>query len=143
MFRQGNGIMSRLVATCLLGVALVCTPGCGKSRGTVTGTVKLKDGTPVSAGTIVTFCGSDGRNYPGVVNADGAYTVPDLPIGEAKVTVAAPSAEALALMKGKFEAKPGTTPVPIPPQYKDQKSTKLKLKVEKGNQEFPIALDPQ
>jgi hypothetical protein len=146
MFWPGGGVLSRLGATCLLGFALMCASGCGKSTGSVTGTVKLKSGTPVSAGSTVTFWSSNNRAYPAEVGADGKYAVPDVPTGEMKVTVAPPSPTAQALTKSKLPgetgaSKPPPPPTSIPPKYTKQTDTPLKFTVQRGSNEYNITIE--
>jgi hypothetical protein len=146
MLRLPNGIVPRLGVACLVGLALLCAAGCKKPKGIVTGTVKLKDGTAVTPGTTVTFWTGEAQGTMGTTGADGTYSVPDIPLGEAKVTVAAPSPTAVALEKGKGldekkEAKPIKV-IPIPVKYTDKNKTDLKVTVEKGTKEFPIVLEP-
>jgi len=141
MVPQGKSLPLRLMAAGLLGLVLVSAPGCGKPKGTVTGTVKLKDGTVVSPGTTVTFWTSDGHSFPGAVANDGVYAVADIPTGEVTVTVVAPAANSVILPKEKDDAKPKPI-VPINGKYKDRANTPLKTTVTTGKQEFPITLDP-
>jgi hypothetical protein len=147
MLRYGNGIVWRLGLSCLLGFALVCAPGCGKSKGKVSGTVKLKDGTPVSPGSTVTFWSGDNRMYPGLVDKDGAYAVPDVPVGEMKVTVTPPNEALAAGQKAKppgeksgGDAKPTKT-VPIPQKYQSEKTTTLKTTVQKGDNTYDPVIE--
>ncbi|HKI33562.1 MAG TPA: carboxypeptidase-like regulatory domain-containing protein [Gemmataceae bacterium] len=144
MFRQANGIRLWLGAACLLGLAFVSTPGCGKPKGTVTGKVTLNDGTPVSPGSVVIFWGSDNHQYPGLVGADGAYSVPDLPVGEMKVTVAPPSELAQTFAKARPPGDRGESKapavVPIPLNYQDPAKTPLKYTVQDGPNDYPITI---
>jgi hypothetical protein len=146
MFRQGSARLWGLGAACLLGLALVCAPGCGKSKGTVSGTVKMKSGAPVSAGSTVTFWGADNRSYPGQVGAEGKYSIPDVPAGEMKVTVTPPSEGVQTMAKAKLPgetgaSKPPPPPTPIPPKYTKQADTPLKFTVQKGSNEINITLE--
>jgi Carboxypeptidase regulatory-like domain len=142
MVRKRNETLLRLGTICLLGLALAGVAGCGKPKGVVTGKVTLKDGKPVSPGTIVTFWVGDNQAIPGVTNAEGAYSVPNAPVGDAKVTVTAPTPmPAVPVPGGKGEAAPPKV-IPIPAKYKDKSATPLKFKVEPGTHEFNITIEP-
>ena len=135
--QKGNRLPLRLLAACLIAFSVLLLPGCGKPKGTVSGTVKLKDGTPVTAGTTVIFWGANKAQYPAPVGPNGAYSVPDMPTGEMKITVQPPPDAAHSLTKTAPEK-----PVPINPKYTDQSKTPLKHTVESGKQEKNIELDP-
>ncbi|AMV28154.1 hypothetical protein VT84_27355 [Gemmata sp. SH-PL17] len=76
-----------LPVTGLLCVALALT-GCGTSgdKGTVTGKLTVKGAAPAS-GTLIKFIGADGKESSSIVNADGTYTVNEVPPGDAKIIV--------------------------------------------------------
>ncbi len=136
MVRQGNGMPLRRLAAGLLALGVMLLSGCGSSKGTVSGTVKLKDGTPVSPGTTVIFWGADNAQYPGPVGANGAYSVPGLPTGELKVTVVPPPDSTHSITKSAPEKI-----VPIPAKYTDRTKSTLKHTVEKGKQDWDIVLE--
>ncbi len=142
MVRKRNGIPLRLGMACLLGFALVSLAGCAKPKGIVNGKVTFKDGKAVSPGTIVTFWGSDNQMAPAVTGADGAYTVPDAPVGDVQITIVAPAAINTPPPPGsKGDAVPPKI-LPIPPKYKDKISTPEKYKVEAGTHEHNITIEP-
>jgi hypothetical protein len=140
-------------------VTLVLAAGCSKSKGTITGTVKLKDGTPVSAGTI-TFWSADNHPSQGTLKSDGSFSVGDVPVGDAKVTVETPPPRMGPVTMSKppegmnmpADMKPsgGDAPggdnkvkvVPVPAKYKNANDTPLSYSVVKGSQEKSFVLEP-
>jgi hypothetical protein len=141
MFRPGHGVLLRVGATGLIGLALVWAAGCGKAVGKVTGTVKFKDGTSAPAGTLVNFWSTDGKRvYPGMVGPDGTYMATDVPLGELKVTVTPPPEVTQPRTKSSEKALAKPPPV-IPPKYKDLTNTTLKFTVQKGDNTYSIVLD--
>ncbi len=163
MTSRKTGTWLRVGAAGLLAVALVAAGGCSKGKATVTGKVKLKDGRPVSVGTI-SFWGPDNRVGSSALGADGSYTIADAPIGEVKITVVPPPQRiAMAGRGGMPEAPPGLgmpadkvpegmskdplkaqQAVPVNDRYKDPSTTPLKWTVasSKAPQEHDIELDP-
>jgi len=79
----------RLAGVGLLVCAAISTVGCG-GRGSVSGTVKHKNGKPVMSG-IVNLIASDNMPYSTTINRDGSYTVLDVPAGPAKIGVISPN----------------------------------------------------
>jgi hypothetical protein len=68
-------------------LAIVALAGCGAPQGTVSGQVKFQ-GQPLPAGKITFFC--EGGTKP-VITRDlthGQYTMPEMPVGNARVAVA-------------------------------------------------------
>jgi hypothetical protein len=161
MFLPRKRLAFRLGVVGLLGIALVFAGGCGKSKGSVKGKVKLANGTPVSAGTI-TFWTKDNRPFPSKLGDDGSYNIVDAPTGEMKVTVEAPPPHmgpggAAGMpkppegsrgmpedMKPKGDGdltKPGKY-VPVPAKYKATDTTTLTYTVSSGSQEKEFTLEP-
>jgi hypothetical protein len=68
----------------MLALLVPLAVGCGKGKGTVSGTVTL-DGQPLPAGNI-TFIPSKGQGAGGTIQ-DGKYSVADVPAGKVAVTV--------------------------------------------------------
>ena len=62
--------------------------GCGSSgdKGTVTGKLTVKGASP-APGTLIKFIGADGKESSSIVNADGTYTVNEVPPGDTKIIV--------------------------------------------------------
>jgi hypothetical protein len=71
----------RLALVCLLGTMA----GCGREKGTVLGQVSYH-GKPVVCGIVQAF-GSDGLPVSTLIQPDGRYTLPPLPVGEARIAV--------------------------------------------------------
>lgn len=68
----------------LLGLVVVAGVGCGKC-GRVSGTVSYA-GQLLPEGTVLLLA-SDGQAYHGPIGADGRFTIPEVPRGEARVAV--------------------------------------------------------
>jgi hypothetical protein len=159
MFSPRKRSILRLGTTTLIGFALVLAAGCSKSKGTVTGTVKLQNGTPVSAGNI-TFWASDNHPYMAALKSDGSYSIGDIPVGDVKVTIEPPpprlgpalgSSKPPEGMNMPDNMKPSGAGdaadpskvkyVPVPDKYKTAGSTPLNYTVIKGPQEKPFVLE--
>jgi len=98
----------------------------------------------------MTFFTKEGGAIPATIDADGTYTVHDLPVGEATVTVDTKNLKAAnpgAVKFGGGEHKMQVGPVPagfdkgpkgtyveIPAKYADMKKTDLKVTVNGGPQ---------
>ncbi|MBN9118989.1 MAG: carboxypeptidase regulatory-like domain-containing protein [Planctomycetes bacterium] len=83
--------MSRALGTARWGAvaaALAAAAGCGGSYADVAGKVTYQ-GRPVAYGT-VSVIGVDKKTYYGVLNQDGTFTVPGVPVGPAKLGVYSP-----------------------------------------------------
>ncbi len=105
--------MRRFFSVCF--VAGLAAAGCGKSTGSLTGTVTYK-GNPVTGGLML-FVDAQGKSFPGSLNPAGNYNCPDLPPGDYIVTINT------SLMK---PVDPGqSTKEMIAKQGQDQSQTKL------------------
>src|SRR5262245_47283891 len=138
--------------TFLLGFAGLAAAGCGPSTGTVSGKVTF-EGKDLPMGSI-NFVPEKGNAKTGAIQ-DGKYTVDEVPLGEAKVTITVPMAVAGGgpFSKGGPPAGKGIVPkdvqvpqgfdpskanmassVKIPQQYADGSTTPLKYTVVSGKQ---------
>jgi len=142
-----------------MSLALVLFAGCSKSKGTITGKVTLKDGTPVPVGNI-TFWGADNRPAGGSqLKSDGTYNIADAPVGDVKVTIETPPPrmgpvnmpkppEGMSMPKemlpkeGGDAADPTKKVVPVPAKYKTAGDTPLTYTIVKGTQEKNFTLEP-
>lgn len=79
----------RLIGLGLLACAAALAAGCG-GHGSVSGTVKHKNGKPVVSGK-VTLIASDNMPYEATINPDGTYSFSDVPAGPAKIGVSSPN----------------------------------------------------
>jgi hypothetical protein len=77
--------MWRLSALFALALA---SAGCEPTKTTASGTVTFRD-KPVTWGSIA-LVASDGVTYPGVLQADGSFRIPGVPVGPARVLVRNP-----------------------------------------------------
>ncbi|HKB04616.1 MAG TPA: carboxypeptidase-like regulatory domain-containing protein [Gemmataceae bacterium] len=82
-----NGQPTRLPRAALVATVLALAAGCG-SKTAVTGKVTYR-GAPVTGGS-VTLVASDGTAYAGTIQADGTYSIPDVPTGSVQIGVAGP-----------------------------------------------------
>jgi hypothetical protein len=150
MIRQGQGKWVRAGAIGLLALALGVVAGCSQGKASVSGKVKLKDGTPVSAGNVA-FWTDDKHLVESALSPDGSYTVPDAPVGPVKITVRPPpqmlggrppvmtkpppGLGGMPADKAGADAAPPPTPpkvVPIPDRYTKYETTPETYTVTKG-----------
>ena len=85
----------RGAAALFVALVLAVATGCGAKTATVKGVVKV-DGNPLPNGN-VSFRTATGLIVDAPIQADGTYSAPNVPVGEAQVLVSA--------MDPKFEAK--------------------------------------
>jgi len=121
----------------------VLAAGCGKSKGTISGTVKYK-GTPLTSGTII-FRSPDGYTDSTAINSKGEYTLANFPVGKAKITVATqpyeketPSGEP---SRRRATRKPVANFVAIPKKYSDPEQSDLTCTVESGSNQHNVELE--
>jgi hypothetical protein len=83
-----------------LALAIMTIAGCGSPAGMVSGKVAFK-GEPLPAGKITFFCEGGGKPVIGRDIANGTYAMPEMPTGNARVTIAT------------FEVKQDAVPGPV------------------------------
>ena len=93
--------LTALGACLILGVLVGCGDG---NKATVSGKVTYK-GAPVTGGTL-TLYPSSGTPYPVNINANGAFNVSDVPVGQMGVAV---STDNVPTTQG-YQMPPGVTP---------------------------------
>lgn len=137
--RAGSAPFAWLFAASLL---LPCL-GCTQPTGNVSGKVTF-NGKPVTAASIL-MCGRDGRPHTAHVDANGRYTIKDMPVGTFQVAVVSRDPE-IQLQHLRIQSsrrlragQPGITPtVPLPPEkQKAHDEMEAKLKAEKARW-FPL-----
>jgi len=137
--------------------AVLTLSGCRPENGEVTGKVSYNQ-QPLTHGTVMFFC-QDQQIISRLINPDGSYAVPDLPLGTAKVAVVThppipegyqkpqqlpPSKDAPSLGEPARALLPyGARYVPIPHKYSDPDRSGLFIIVTKGSQTFDIVLGPE
>ncbi len=159
MISQRTGL--RMAALVLLALPLAVAGGCGKQKAQVSGHVKFTDGRPVTAGTI-TFWLDDFQHGSGQINKDGSYSVPDAPVGEAKVIIDTPEPTINPRGRQPAQAPPGLGQMPsdkMPPgigggpidpseitpvnqKYKAHDTTPLSFTVGRGAQTHDFTVEP-
>jgi len=138
----------------LFAILCLAIAGCGKPVGEVSGTIKYK-GKPLTIGTIQ-FLAADGLYYPADIDANGQYTLPKVPVGEAKVAVNSIDEKAgqafakklIAYGRGSKDGKPaGQPPRPpagnfwlIPQKYGDVQTSELSTTIKRGKNTYDIDL---
>jgi hypothetical protein len=125
--------MNRNQLTLWLAGAVLALAGCGGGTGEVSGVVKYQ-GKPLPQGTI-TFHDA-GKGVQSASIKDGAYTVPGVRTGAAKITVVTP------LPLTGMGLQPKTTPgSQVPEKYGDPEKSGLKCEVQGGSQTHNVDLD--
>jgi hypothetical protein len=129
------------LALALLTLAAV---GCG-GRGDVSGKVSYK-GKALVFGT-VQFEASDKTIKQANIAQDGSYSIPGVPVGEAKVAVSSDNPRSSAFQPLQREGMPPPPPLPevkgwfpIPPGYQDLSKPKLTYTVKSGKNTYDIDL---
>jgi hypothetical protein len=130
-----------VVALALLTLAAV---GCG-GRGDVSGKVTYK-GKALVFGT-VQFEASDKTIKQANIEKDGTYSIPGVPVGEAKVAVSSDNPQGGAFQPLVREGMPAPPPLPkvegwfpIPTEYHDLSKPKLSYTVKSGQNTYNIEL---
>jgi hypothetical protein len=129
------------VALALLTLAAV---GCA-GRGDVSGKVTYK-GKPLVFGT-VQFEASDKTIKQANIEKDGSYSIPGVPVGEAKVAVSSLNPQSSDFQPLQREGQPPPKPrpevvgwFPIPTEYQDLSNPKLTYTVKRGQNTYDIDL---
>lgn len=139
-------------------IVLAAAAGCGRSTGTIEGTVTYR-GKPVPKGVVAVFAG-DGRVVTGRIT-EGRFAARDVPLGEAVVTVECdkppavapkppppvdkildilPTDKGFAVMP-ELLAPPADPGVAIPTRYASRTTSPLRIKLAGGSQRFDITLE--
>jgi len=126
-------------------VLVIFLTGCGGlSKGTVTGKVTM-NGKPVSA--LVTVLAENNQAVSGKTDKEGNYTVNDVPVGKAKVSLAdrsddpGPTGPLTVDPKAPVTAPPSTAAkAVIPKKYNEPTTSGIALTVVSGKNELNIDL---
>jgi hypothetical protein len=137
------GRLSFCPATALALLTLAAL-GCG-GRGDVSGKVSYQ-GKLLVFGT-VQIEASDKTIKQANIEQDGSYSIPGVPVGEAKVAVSSDNPNSSAFQPLQREGRPPPPPLPkvegwfaIPPEYQDLSKPKLTYTVERGQNKYDIDL---
>lgn len=131
-------------ALCL---AILLLAGCGKPSGSKGATVEGKvtiNGVSATTGQVSFTVGSS--SVSGQIQPDGTYRALDVPVGDAKVTVSAPTGPKMdSKMAAKMKedtAMPGAgaSAVPIPAKYGKAETSGLTFSVKAGDNKYDIEL---
>jgi hypothetical protein len=128
---------------------LVLISGCeGRSKATVTGTVKYK-GEPIPSGQVV-FYGAGDQSAMAMINEDGSYKATNVPLGPVKIALVMPpstagmekAAKKMKTRFGKGNPYPDSIKtVSLPKKYSDPAQSGLGLTVIQGTQPYEINID--
>ena len=126
----------------VLSVLTLVAVGCA-GRGDVSGKVSYK-GKALVWGT-VQLEAADKTFKQANIESDGSYSIPGVPVGEARVAVASENPQSSAFMPlhagPKFQpAKPITGWFPIPSDYQDINKAKMTYTVNRGPNTYDIDL---
>lgn len=133
--------------------ALLCLAGCGPKAASVSGTVVF-GGKPLPGGSVILYC--DGKQIVrGIIGPDGTYSIPNVPPGEAVVTVRAhtPVPPGFRLKQKLPPSKDGPIPpvvessavgqaAPVPERYGVPEESGLSVRVGPGHTVYNIHLRP-
>jgi hypothetical protein len=131
---------------------LVGVTGCGSGFGDVTGTVTSR-GELVTSGTVLLLA-SDKLSHSGIIEDNGRYTIPKVPVGIAKIAVLSPGPDAFKdpnvlppeggtikkVPQPIFRGDPKKW-IPIPEKYQEFDGSGLTLTVTPGANRHNISLD--
>jgi hypothetical protein len=87
--------------------------GCGRPSGSVTGTVTFQ-GRPLDNGSVILYC-QDQQIIHGPIGPDGAYAIPDVPRGPARVTVRVAGRQREQWLRGQRTRTPPVINGPVIP----------------------------
>jgi hypothetical protein len=138
----------------ILGLATflaLCATGCGSSTATVEGTVTYQ-GKPVNSGSVILYC-EDKQIVRGLI-VDGQYSIPNVPCGNATVTVQAharvPSGLRLdqqlpPIVNGPIPNRNATespSTLSIPLRYSHPEESGLSIQIDSAHVTYGIDLKP-
>lgn len=145
-----HSVRRPLVAGFALSLLLAC--GCGSRTATVAGRVTHL-GKPVSGGSVVVYC-SDKQIVRGAIAVDGTYSIPNVPLGTAAVTVQSLPRAPVGL-QGQQKLPPSVNgPIPpvaahpdparaaIPQRYSLPEESGLSVLIDRGAVNYDIDLKP-
>ena len=135
--------LSRLPALWLLiGACAALTSGCGAKTGELTGRVTFQD-KHLQQGTVL-VASSSGSVHSAVIQSDGTYTVPGIPVGPARIAVNCPDPREVKVIPRKKEQRvPAAATskwIASPEKYADPEMSGLSIDIKPGTNAFPIDL---
>lgn len=164
MFHFGDNL-DRSTHIVVMALVMVGVFGCAPATGSISGTVTYQ-GKPLPHGR-VTFVCADGTVVSGKIASDGSYTIPQAPVGRAKVAVRCLEEAMPTLVLADPSELPGakgtgsSTNVPrtpmmvpsalkpkskptvfrIPDHYQEAEKSGLTYEIQQGNQTHNIKLE--
>jgi hypothetical protein len=137
---------------CFIALAGLLASGCGSNTSTVVGKVTYQ-GKPVAGGSVIVYC-PDKQIVRSTIGTDGTYSIPNVPSGQAIVTVQSPARTPAGLrMKQSLPPSSGG-PIPltveandparvlIPQRYALPEESGLSVVVDRGQVTYDIDLKP-
>ena len=134
--------LSRLPGLGLFVGAAVLMVGCAGNTGVLTGRVTFQD-KQLQQGTVL-VASSRGSVHSGVIQSDGTYTIPGIPVGAAKIAVNCPDPREVKVIPRKKEEKVPAADiskwVAIPEKYADPEKSGLLIDIKPGTNTLQIDL---
>jgi hypothetical protein len=137
---------------CFIALAGLSASGCDSNTSTLVGKVTYQ-GKPVVGGSVIVYC-PDRQIVRSIIGTDGTYSIPNVPSGQAIVTVQAPARVPAGLrMKQSLPPSSGgpipptveandTARVLIPQRYALPEESGLSVVVDRGQVTYDIDLKP-
>jgi hypothetical protein len=118
------------------------TSGCGRTTGELTGRVIFQD-KHLQQGTVL-VASSSGSVHSGVIQSDGTYMIPGIPVGPARIAVNCPDPREVKVIPRKKEEKMPAADlskwIAIPEKFADPEKSGLSIEIKPGTNAFPIDL---
>ena len=138
--------------SCLIAVTALLTSGCGSNTSTVVGKVTYQ-GKPAAGGSVILYC-PDKQIVRGIIGQDGTYSIPNVPCGQAIVTVQSPARAPAGLRMQQSLPPSSGGPAPpivaahdtgtvlIPQRYGLPEESGLSVVVDRGQVTYDLDLKP-
>jgi hypothetical protein len=117
---------------------LAALAGCGSKLSTVSGKITYRD-KPVTRGQI-SFIAADGQSASTTLDADGGYTVAQVPRGELTVIISSFEAEGAEKLGIKILPKAPKLRSLVPERYNEAETSPLKVMVKSSHHRYDFDL---